>query len=462
MYPCEKFMKCLLKGGSVVTGKSITKKDVLFDDSTGKICKVEENISTDDAKVIDVSGKLLFPGFVDSHTHFDLEVANTVTADDFESGTKAAIIGGTTTVVDFATQRKGETLVEALAKWHKKADDKSSCDYGFHMAISDWNENTRKELKTMIEDGVTSFKLYLTYPDMFINDMELYEILKALKEVGGIAGVHCENMGLIEALRKEQKAAGNTSLEFHPLSRPNYAEAEAVSRLLKIAKVADAPVIVVHLSCRLAYEVICHAKEKGQEIYLETCPHYLLLDEGVYKEGKLSCVCSPPLRKRDDIEVLWVALEENEIQTIGADHCSFTKEQKEVGKDDFTKIPGGINGVELRPSLMYTFGVKSGRITTEQMCRVLAENPAKLYGMYPKKGALLEGSDADIVVWEDTPWKVSVNNQHSKAKYSPYENMEVQGKPAQVYLRGKLIVDDGDLISENQGVYQTREKYSRP
>ncbi|OOB78490.1 MAG: dihydropyrimidinase [Epulopiscium sp. Nuni2H_MBin003] len=445
-------MKHLLKGGTVVTGANATRNDILFDDETGKICEVGLDIKYDEATVTDVTGKLLFPGFIDAHTHFDLDVCDTTTADDFESGTKSAIIGGTTTIIDFATQNKGETLIQALQNWHDKADNKCSADYAFHMAISDWNDTTAADIKTMVEKGVTSFKLYMTYPAMVVNDRELYEILKTIKQAGGIVGVHCENMGLIDALVKEQKALGNLTVSSHPITRPDYAEAEAVNRLLKIAKVADTPVIIVHLSSKRAYDEI-----KGdQTVYLETCPQYLILDDEVYKNGRIEYACSPPIRKSEDRKTLWKALADGKIHTIATDHCSFTLDQKEVGRADFTKIPNGLPGVETRAILLYTFGVATKKITLEQMCKVLSENPAKLYGLYPNKGVIQQGSDADIVVWEDLKWKIDEKEQHSKAGYSPYHNMDVLGKPMNVYLRGKLIVQNGNIINEKQGAYQKR------
>lgn len=448
-----------------MSGRDLRKMDILMDEASGKICAVAEQIGLEaaDVEVVDVTGKLLFPGFIDAHTHFDLEVSGTVTVDDFASGTRAAISGGTTLIIDFATQNRGETLNEALENWHRKAEGSCSCDYGFHMAISDWNEDVSKELDTMMEQGVTSFKLYMTYDAMVLNDKCIYQVLKRLKDLGGIAGVHCENMGLIEALVEEEKAQGHQSPAAHPRTRPDAAEAEAIDRLLKLAKVADAPVIVVHVSSGAGYQEIKNAREEGQEIYVETCPQYLMMDDSRYglpgQEGA-KYVCSPPLRKGGDQTRLWNALHKNHIQTVSTDHCSFTLEQKAAGREDFSKIPNGMPGVENRPVLMYTYGVRAERITLGQMCRLLSENPAKLYGIYPQKGCIAPGSDADIVVWNpDVTWTVSVQNQKSLADYSPYEGTPVMGMAEKVYLGGRLASENGNVAEEALGSYVKRGKY---
>lgn len=457
-------MTHLLKGGFVVSGTCVEQKDVLFDDVLGKICNVADEIEPlSDMHVKDISGMLLFPGFIDGHTHFDLEVAQTATIDDFLSGTEAAICGGTTTIIDFATQNRGETLTEALKNWHSKSDGKCSCDYGFHMAISDWNDDVKKELKVLMDDGITSFKLYMIYDSMVLEDAQIYQVLKELKALGGIAGVHCENRWLIDEFVKREKEKGNLGPDSHPKTRPDIAEAEAIYRLLKIAKEVDAPVMIVHLSTKLGYEKIMEARSAGQEVYVETCPQYLVLDETCYEKSRQEAntyICSPPLRKADDQNKLWEGLSLNQIQTVATDHCSFTIEQKEMGKHDFTKTPNGMPGVETRADLLYTFGVKQDRITIEQMCRVLCEQPAKLYGLYPKKGIIAVGSDADLVIWNPNAKKIlSVKDQHSKADYHPFEGVEITGCVRDVFLRGKLVVENGDMKNPLQGIYQKRGKY---
>ena len=454
-------MKYLLKNGTLVSGAGTEQKDILIEGE--KIVKIAPHIEEGDAEEINVEGKLLFPGFIDGHTHFDLEVAGTVTADDFETGTRAAILGGTTLVIDFASQDKGgHTLKEGLEKWHKKADGKCSCDYSFHMSIVEWNEETEKEIQDMIEEGITSFKLYMTYPAMMVEDRDLYKILKKLNEYGCFAGVHCENAGVIDALIEEAKKEGRLGPENHPLVRPDTMEAEAVHRLLVIAKEAGAPVMVVHLTNKKAYEEIVKARENGQIVFAETCPQYLLLDDSAYSKpdfGGAVYVCAPPLRKKEDQDCLWKALAKGEIQTVATDQCSFTLEQKAMGKDDFTKIPGGLPGVQTRGTLLYTYGVREGKITVEQMCRLLSENPAKLYGVYPKKGALLEGSDGDIVVFD--PEKESVISAKTHAyntDNNPFEGYSLHGDIDKVFLRGNLVVKDGAVVKEKTGKYMKRGK----
>ena len=454
-------MKYLLKNGTVVSGTGTKKADILIEGE--KIAAVGENLPAEGAEVLDLKGKLLFPGFIDGHTHFDLEVAGTVTADDFETGTKAAILGGTTLVIDYASQDKGgHTLKEGLEKWRQKADGKCSCDYSFHMSIVEWNEETEREVQDMIDEGITSFKLYMTYPAMMVDDCDMYKILKKLADCGCFAGVHCENAGVIDALIAEAKKEGRLGPENHPLVRPDTLEAEAVHRLLVIAKEAGAPVMVVHLTNRKAYEDILRARAGGQTVYAETCPQYLLLDDSVYSQPDFRgavYVCAPPIRKKEDQECLWNALKKGEIQTVATDQCSFTLEQKALGKDDFTKIPGGLPGVQTRGTLLYTYGVKAGKITPEQMCSLLSENAAKLYGVYPRKGALLPGSDADIVVLD--PEKESVISAKTHAyntDNNPFEGFKLGCVIDKVFLRGHLAVENGELKQEKLGGFIRREK----
>ena len=454
-------MKYLLKNGTVVSGTGTKKADILIEGE--KIAAVGENLPAEGAEVLDLKGKILFPGFIDGHTHFDLEVAGTVTADDFETGTKAAILGGTTLVIDYASQDKGgHTLKEGLEKWRQKADGKCSCDYSFHMSIVEWNEETEREVQDMIDEGITSFKLYMTYPAMMVDDCDMYKILKKLADCGCFAGVHCENAGVIDALIAEAKKEGRLGPENHPLVRPDTLEAEAVHRLLVIAKEAGAPVMVVHLTNRKAYEEILRARAGGQTVYAETCPQYLLLDDSVYSQPDFRgavYVCAPPIRKKEDQECLWNALKKGEIQTVATDQCSFTLEQKALGKDDFTKIPGGLPGVQTRGTLLYTYGVKVGKITPEQMCSLLSENAAKLYGVYPRKGALLPGSDADIVVLD--PEKESVISAKTHAyntDNNPFEGFKLGCVIDKVFLRGHLAVENGELKQEKLGGFIRREK----
>ena len=455
-------MKYLIKGGTVVSGKECKKLDILIDDE--KIAAAGDDLSSEGAQIIDAAGKILFPGFIDPHTHFDLEVAGTVTIDDFASGTRAALAGGTTTIIDFATQYKGESLCKALANWHDKAKGKSSCDYGFHMSVSDWNSKVSEELAGMMDMGVTSFKLYMTYDTMKVNDREIYQILKRLKSLGGIAGVHCENSGIIEAMVEDEKSLGHMSVASHPVTRPAQVEAEAVNRLLRIAGILNTPVIIVHLTSREAMRAVEEARARGQKVYVETCPQYLLLDDSLYMLAFFESskyVIAPPLRTKADRQYLWQMLKNDQIQTVSTDHCSFTTAQKAMGIEDFTKIPGGMPGVETRGVLLYSCGVMTDRITLPQMCRLLSENPAKLYGLYPQKGCLMPGSDADIVIYDpegsDT---IRAAAQIQRSDYAPYEGMTVYGRIDSVFLRGQLVVDRTRNIVANSGRYIFRNKCS--
>ena len=457
-------MKTLLRGGYVVSGRGCRRADVLIDgEKVEMLGHIPPELAAQ-SEVVDVTGCMLFPGFIDAHTHFDLDVCSTTTADDFESGSKSAIRGGTTTVIDFACPNKGESLAYGLDLWHKKADGKCYCDYGFHMTIDDWNESIESELDAMFDAGITSFKMYLTYPAMMIGDGAVYRALKALKTRGGIAGVHCENAGVIDARIAELKASGlGADVVSHPISRPDYLEAEAVSRLLRIAQAADAPVIIVHTTNRASLDEIAAARRRGQTVYVETCPQYLALDDGVYYDPDFSSaaryVCAPPIRSQEDSEALWKALRRGEVQTVSTDHCSFTTQQKLAGRGDFTAIPGGIPGVETRGELIYTFGVAKRKIGLGAMCRVLAENPAKLYGLFPRKGVLAPGSDADIVVYDpNADHVIRAEDMVGAADYNPYEGVVTKGSIRQVWLRGKPAVSSGKVLAGPDGKYLPRGK----
>ena len=454
-------MKYLFKNGTVVSGRGTRRADVLV--ANEKILQVGRNLSDPLARAIDVTGKLLMPGFIDAHTHFDLDVCNTTTADDFDSGTKSAIRGGTTTIVDFACPNKGESLHHGLDLWHRKADGKCWCDYGFHMNIDDWNAEIEKEIDDMYAAGISSFKMYMTYPAMMIGDEAMYKALKKLKEKGGICGVHCENSGVINALIEEKKAAGEMGVSSHPETRPDFLEAEAVSRLLRIAQAVDIPVVIVHLTNAATLAEVTAARRRGQKVYVETCPQYLVLDDSVYYNEDFSraarYVCAPPLRKPEDCRALWAGLRKGDIQTISTDHCAFTLAQKDAGRGDFTKIPGGLPGVEARGELVYSFGVTTRKISLATMCKVLSENPAKLYGMFPRKGVIAPGADADIVVYDPQADHIlRAEDMVSRAGYTPYEGFVTHGSVSQVWLRGKLMVENGHVIGEQEGQYIVRGK----
>ena len=457
-------MRTLFKGGTVVSGTGTKRADLLIENE--KIVESGRNLKADADKVVDVTGCFLFPGFIDAHTHFDLDVCNTTTADDFYTGSRAALRGGTTTVIDFACPNKGESLHYGLDLWHKKADGRTFCDYGFHMTIDDWNESIRAELPDMFAKGISSFKMYMTYPAMMVGDRDMYWALKELKSLGGLCGVHCENAGVIDGMIAERKNSGQFSPACHPLTRPPYLEAEAVSRLLRIAQAAEAPVVIVHLTNQEALKEVQHARDRGQKVYVETCPQYLLLDDSVYFNEDYSqaarYVCAPPIRDKSQQALLWKALRRGDIQTISTDHCSFTLEQKDAGREDFTKIPGGLPGVETRGELIYSYGVATKRISAQRMCLALSENPARMYGLFPRKGHLRPGADADIVVYDPgASHVIRADDCVANVDYTPYEGFVTAGGIRQVWLRGNLAVENGKVLDETpQGRYMARGKCS--
>ncbi len=451
----------LIQNGTLVRPEGSLRADILIDGE--KIVRIDEHIEAPDGCTVkDASGKLVFPGFIDAHTHFDLHVAGTVTIDDFSSGTKAEAAGGTTTIVDFGTAYPGESLNEGLDNWFRKAECGCSCDYGFHQTITEWNDSISAEIPDMIERGASTFKIYMTY-DTQIDDASILKVLQRLRECGTTTGCHCENSGLIDALREEyaEDDVKKRAVSSHYLTRPAAAEAEAIGRYCHLAEVADEPVIDVHLTCEEGLEEIRAARKRGQKVYVETCPQYLVMDDSLYERGPFEeaskYVCAPPLRKKADQDALWNAIRDGEIQTVSTDHCSFTVGQKKLGKDDFRKIPGGMPGAETRGAVLYSEGVAKGRISKEKMCEVLCENPARLYGMYPQKGTLSVGSDADIVILDPgRKYVISAENQVSRCDYAPLEGMEISCVIEEVYLRGTLIARDGQVVCENQGRYVKR------
>ncbi len=452
-------MKTLLRGGTVVSGSGSTRADVLIEDE--KIVRVAPEIPAEGSDVVDVTGRLLFPGFIDAHTHFDLDVCNTTTADDFASGTLSAVCGGTTTVVDFACPEKGQTLDYGLRLWHEKADGRCFCDYGFHMTVDDWNDGIRAELPEMFRQGVSSFKMYMTYPAMMLREDEHLAAMKEIAKLGGITGMHCEDSAAIDAKIAELKQAGRLAPSSHPLSRPASAEAAAVKRFCELAEQANALAMVVHLSAKESLDAVRAARARGVRVCAETCPQYLLLDDSVYSAADYDTaagfVCAPPIRKKEDADALWKALEDGEIRTVSTDHCSFTRAQKEAGRGDFTKIPGGLPGAETRGILLYAAGVAAGKISAQTMCRVLSENPAKLYGMFPQKGVIAPGADADLVVLDpEASGVISAKTLHSRAGYTPFEGTPVRGRIEKVYLRGALAAQNGEPVGQPRGRFIPR------
>ena len=469
--------KILLKNGIVVNSKKCFIADVLIEGE--KIKKVAKNIvaancvsgikgshrlslqENSSMQVIDCKGKYIFPGFIDGHTHFDLSVAGTTTIDDFKSGTKAAVSGGTTTIIDYGTQYKGETLKEGLNNWLDKAKDGVSSDFGVHMSISDLTDTAKSEIKDMIKEGVTSFKLYTTY-DIKLNDDDMLAALTEIAKCKGITGVHCENDGIISELRANVKGDDNKKVISHALTRPAVAEADCVNRLAYMSHITGAAFLAVHVTCEEALNEVKLAKERGYKVYGETCPQYLFFDDSVYKkkfEEASKYVCAPPIRKKKDINALWKALKDGSIDIVSTDHCSFTKEQKALGKDDFRKIPGGLNGVEQRGLLLFD-ACQNKKLKIERMCALLSENPAKLFGLWDRKGYIKEGYDADLVIIDPKKTTtLSIKNQVSKSDYCAFEGKKLKGKIESVFLRGTHVVDEKKNIIENKGKFIKRKLY---
>ncbi|HIU07581.1 MAG TPA: dihydropyrimidinase [Candidatus Limiplasma pullistercoris] len=450
----------IIQHGTLVLPDGLMQGDIAFEN--GVITRIAPAIEAGAGDAVcEAAGCLVFPGFIDAHTHLDMDSGTTVTADDFASGSRAAACGGTTTLVDFATQERGGTLTDALDAWHRKAEGKCACNYAFHMAVTDWNEQTRAELPQMFERGVTSFKAYYAYDNLRLDDAQMYDLLSALRPFGGVLGVHCENGTLVNRLQRQQLDRGVTGPAGHPASRPPVVEAEAIRRLCAVAKLADSPVHIVHLSSAEGLEEVRRARAAGQKVWAETCPQYLLLDESRYHlegfEGA-KYVMSPPLRSPADREALRTAVLGGEIDTISTDHCSYRfSDQKALGRDDFTRIPNGAPGIEHRPALIYTSFVASGLMTEAQMCRLLSENQAKLFGMWPRKGQLAKGADADITVWDpQARWVIRAEAQHQNVDYTPYEGFEAAGRARAVYVGGQLAAKDGEPSGASAGRYVKR------
>lgn len=458
-------MGIVLKGGIVVNADSVERQDLRINGPV--IDRLGFGLETDGDEVIDVAGCYLFPGGIDPHTHFDLEVGSTITADDFITGSKAALIGGTTTVIDYATQSRGGSLAEALSIWHGKARGKCFTDYGFHLALCDCREEILYELETLSQThGVTSIKLYMAYKDvMQVDDASLLRVMRVCREQGLRVCLHCENGDIIDELVREAKHVGRMTPEQHAATRPEIVEAEAVFRGICLAEITGCPLYIVHVSTTWALSLIRNAQRRGLPVTAETCPQYLLLDESCYEKINFEAakyVLSPPLRSSRNQAGLWQGLADGSFSCVGSDHCSFNWHgQKELGRTDFSRIPNGAPGVENRFGLLYTFGVASGRLSLQEFVRVTSANAARLFGLYPRKGVLGAGSDADIVIWDPTRRSViSAATQTQNVDYNAYEGLVQDGAARHVFLRGQPVVKDGVLRAVPLGEYLPRNPVS--
>src|SRR3990170_2155658 len=414
---------------------------------------IGESLDVEADRVIDAAGKYVLPGCVDPHTHLDMPFGGTVTIDDFTSGQTSAAFGGTTCHVDFCIQPPWQSFAEALATWHEKREGKQIIDCGFHMAVTDLREGgSLEELARLPEQGVTSYKLFMAYKGaLMVDDETLFRTMEVAAETGALVMVHAENGDAIDVLVKQALAAGNTAPHFHALTRPPELEGEATNRAIQLARVAGAPLYVVHVSCKEAVHPIATAREAGWDVWGETCTQYLFVDYTFLErpgfEGA-KYVYTPQPRPKANQEVLWDALRTDDLSAISTDHCAFSWQgQKTLGKDDFSKIPNGAPGLENRLHMIHELGVRSGRISLNRMVELLATNPAKLFGLYPRKGTIAVGSDADIVVFDpEKKVTISAATHHSKCDYNLFEGTEVTGTPEVVLLRGKVLVENGEFV----------------
>jgi dihydropyrimidinase len=457
----------IIKNGTVVTATDTYVADVAI--SNGKISALGNNLGEQNsAKIIDASGKLVLPGGIDVHTHLDMPFGGTTSADDFETGTRAAAFGGTTTLIDFAIQYKGQPLRQAFDTWMSKAASKAVCDYAFHCIVTDVSGGQLGEMNDLIQEGVTSFKLFMAYPGVFmLDDGSIFKALQTTSKNGGLICMHAENGSAIDVIVQQALAEGKKAPKYHALTRPTTAEAEAVGRAVALAEMAGAPIYIVHLSCNEALEKVREARDRGLPVYAETCPQYLYLslenmDAPGFEGAKY--VFTPPLREKWNQEKLWNGLKQDHLQVVSTDHCPFCfKEQKELGKDDFTKIPNGGPGVEHRMSLIYSGGVAGGRFSVNRFVELVSTTPSKLFGLYPRKGTIAVGSDADLVIFDPKrKHTISAKTHHMRVDYSMFEGITVTGMADVVMSRGKIVIEGDKFLGRvGGGEFLKRQTYAQ-
>lgn len=461
-------MSVLIKNGRVITAVDDYVADIYIEHE--QVSLIGRNLDVQADRVIDATGRLVIPGGIDPHTHMDMPFGGTTSSDDFESGTIAAAFGGTTTIVDFAIQTKGHSCLEGLDTWHAKAEGKAAIDYGFHMIVTDMPEERLGEMSRLADEGVTSYKLFMAYPGvLYVDDGTLYRAFRKAGEDGTMICMHAENGIVIDEIIKAAKKEGKLSPRWHAHTRPTRMEGEGVHRAIAIAEVAGVPVYIVHLSSADALEQVRWARSRGVNAFAETCPQYLFLDIEMYDrpgfEGA-KWVMTPALREKWNQEELWKGLKFGNLHTIATDHCPFCfKGQKELGLEDFTKIPNGAPGVENRMSLVYNGGVVGGRIGLNKFVELTSTNAAKTFGLFPRKGTIAVGSDADIVIFNpDRKETISIANPHThhmRVDYSAWEGFEVQGWTEIVLSRGKVVVEDGQFKGRpGDGRFIKRARYN--
>jgi dihydropyrimidinase len=453
-------MRTLIKNGTIVNADATTRADVLVDGET--IALIGSDLAVTADRTVDASGKWVIPGAIDVHTHMELPFGGTFAKDTFETGTRAAAFGGTTTIVDFAVQSRGKALRDGLDAWHAKADGNACIDYGFHMIISDVRDDVLAEMDTLVDEGVTTFKLFTAYPGVFFSDDgAIFRAMQQSAKNGGLIMMHAENGMAIDVVAGQTFDAGETDPYYHGTSRSPVLEGEATNRVIRLAEVAGAPVYIVHLSAREALNEVRRARDEGLPAFAETCPQYLFLSLEDMGDGfnGAKFVCSPPLRPADHQEDLWLGLLKDDLQVVSTDHCPFDFHgQKEMGKGDFRKVPNGLPGVENRVDLLHDGGVLSGRLTPNRWVQVISTAPARLFGL-PQKGAVAVGLDADLVIYDPTrKHTISASTHHMNVDYSCYEGREVTGAADVVLSRGKILVDGEEWLgAKGDGQFLKRQ-----
>lgn len=452
-------MSTIIRNGTIVTADLTYKADVLIEG--GKIAAIGDGLVGD--QTLDATGCYVMPGGIDPHTHLEMPFMGTYSADDFESGTRAALAGGTTMVVDFALPSPGQGLLDALQMWDNKSG-RAHCDYSYHMAVTWWGEQVFDEMQAVVDRGITSFKHFMAYKGaLMVNDDELFASFRRVGDLGGIAMVHAENGDVVAELSARLLAEGNTGPEAHAYSRPPQVEGEATNRAIMVADMAGVPLYVVHVSCEDSHEAIRRARQQGKRVWGEPLIQHLTLDESEYfdKDWDHAArrVMSPPFRDKKHQDSLWAGLQSGSLSVVATDHCAFTTEQKRTGVGDFTKIPNGTGGLEDRMPMLWTHGVGTGRLTPNEFVAATSTNSAKILGMYPKKGAVLVGSDADLVIWDPEAEKtISAGSQQSAIDYNVFEGQKVKGLPRFTITRGVVAVTEGKVDSrEGHGEFVARE-----
>jgi dihydropyrimidinase len=458
-------MGLLIQDGVVVNADRTMAVDVLIEGGT--IREVRAGVDPQGHTVVDAAGLLVLPGGIDAHTHLDMPFGGATSADDFETGTRAAAIGGTTTIVDFAIQAKGTKMRTALDAWWKKAEGKACIDYGLHMIVTDLGTSGLEDMDDMVNEGVASFKLFMAYPNvLMVDDATIFKALQQTSKNGALICMHAENGSVIDVIVQQALAEGKTAPVYHALTRPTVAEAEAVQRAIAMAEIAGAPVYIVHLSSEDALNQVREARDRGLPAFAETCPQYLLLSIEDQMPGKsfeeAKYVFTPPLREKKNQPKLWDGLKHDHLQVVSTDHCPFCfADQKSLGKDDFTKIPNGGPGIENRLQLIHHHGVNAGKLTLNRFVEITSTAPARIFGMHPKKGTIAAGSDADIVLWDpNAEHTISAATHNMRVDYSMFEGFRVRGNARQVYSHGELIVENGKYLGKTgRGNYLRRNAH---